>query len=228
MMSSPWASSQASASWPGVHFFSLAMASMRATRSRFFSKFSPWNRGEFRRVIVGCKILEAFDLAGKKTAAKRTVGYESDSHFARSSEDFVFRIAAPQRILRLQCCDRMHFVSAADGVRGRFGQSEIVNFSCFHEFRHHADGFFNRHRWIDAVLIIQIDSFNAETLQTGVARFANIFRTTVDAANGGISAVADDPEFCGEKKPWRAIYGWPCQPIFRYRHSHKCPRCRER
>jgi hypothetical protein len=40
-MSSPWASTQARASWDGVHFFRQAIASTRATSSRFLPKFSP-------------------------------------------------------------------------------------------------------------------------------------------------------------------------------------------
>src|SRR5713101_6327205 len=42
-MSSPWASSQARASCPGVQPFSPAICSILLTRSRFFWKFSPWN-----------------------------------------------------------------------------------------------------------------------------------------------------------------------------------------
>ena len=48
-MSSPWASTQASASWDGLHCFRFAIASTCSTSSRFFWKFSPWNRGVFRR-----------------------------------------------------------------------------------------------------------------------------------------------------------------------------------
>ncbi len=48
-MSSPCASTHASASCEVVQRFRVASASPGPTRSRFFWKFSPWKRGEFRR-----------------------------------------------------------------------------------------------------------------------------------------------------------------------------------
>ena len=39
-------------------------------------------------VVVWCKILEALDLAGEKTAAERAVGYKSDSQLARRGREF--------------------------------------------------------------------------------------------------------------------------------------------
>ncbi len=48
-MSSPCASTHASASWAGVQPFSVAMAATASTSARFFAKFSPWKRGERRR-----------------------------------------------------------------------------------------------------------------------------------------------------------------------------------
>ena len=52
-MSSPWASTQPKASCAGVHFFRMANASIRSTNFRLRSKFSSWNRGEFRRQSPG-------------------------------------------------------------------------------------------------------------------------------------------------------------------------------
>src|SRR5260370_32703779 len=88
-------------------------------------------------------------------------------------------------MLRLQRGNRMHFVSATDGFRGSFRQSEVADFPGAHQSRHRAHGFFDGHGWIDAVLIIQVDSFNPESLQAGVTRCAHIFRPAVDTARGG-------------------------------------------
>src|SRR6266571_5517091 len=68
-----------------------------------------------------------------------------------------------------------------------------------HKRRHRADGLFNWNGRIDAMLVIQIDGFNAEALQACIARLAHIFRTAVDAAHIGIGFVANDSEFSGEK-----------------------------
>src|SRR5258708_10225827 len=93
----------------------------------------------------------------------------------------------------------MHFVSATDGFRGSFRQSEVADFPGAHQARHRAHGFFDGHGWIDAVLIIQVDSFNPESLQAGVTRCAHIFRPAVDTARGGVGFVANDSKLSGEK-----------------------------
>ena len=49
------------------------------------------------------------------------------------------------------------------------------------------------------MLVIQVDGFNAEALQAGIARCAHIFGPAVDAARGRIGFVANDSEFRGEK-----------------------------
>ncbi len=48
-MSSPWARTQASASWAGVTSFSAAISRSFATIRPFASRFSPWKRGWVRR-----------------------------------------------------------------------------------------------------------------------------------------------------------------------------------
>jgi len=146
-------------------------------------------------VIVRRKIFEAFDLTGEKAAAERAIGNEGNSQLTGCRQDFIFRIAAPQRVFRLQRGDRMHFVRAPNGAGGSLGQSEVANFARFHQLRHRTDRFFDRHSWIDAVLVIQVDSFHAQAFQTVIAARAEIFGFAVHAAHRRIRFAAHNSEF---------------------------------
>src|SRR5260370_6432523 len=64
------------------------------------------------------------------------------------------------------------------------------------------------------MLVIQIDSFNAEALQACIARLAHIFRTAVDAAHGGIGFVANDFEFSSQKNPGAGSPEGPANQYF--------------
>jgi hypothetical protein len=55
-----------------------------------------------------------------------------------------------------------------------------------HQFRHGADGLFDRHGGVDPVLVVEIDVVDAEPLQRGVARAAHVLRLAID----GTSAVS--------------------------------------
>ncbi len=99
----------------------------------------------------------------------------------------------------MQGRNRMDFVRPADGRGGRLRQSEVAHLSGTNQFRHRAHGFFDRHIGIDAVLIIQIDSFRTQPFQAGVTARADIFRPPVDAARCGICPVSHNPELGGQK-----------------------------
>ena len=62
-------------------------------------------------------------LAVRKTTAKRAIGDEADAKLAHRIEQLSFRVAAPERILRLQRGDRMNFLRASDRVGCGFGQA---------------------------------------------------------------------------------------------------------
>src|SRR5260370_19078398 len=88
----------------------------------------------------------------------------------------------------------MNFVGAANGFGRRFGETEVADLACFHEFSHRAHGIFDRRIWIDAMLIIEIDNVGAEALQTGFASGADEFGTTGNFAPGGIVGISQDSE----------------------------------
>jgi len=90
-------------------------------------------------------------------------------------------------------------VSAANRVRGGFGEADVADFALANEIGESADGFLDGSFGIDAVLVVQIDRVDAEALEAGVAGGANVSGRAVDAAKGCVGFVADDAEFCGEE-----------------------------
>jgi len=133
----------------------------------FFWKFFALEARRIPAVIVRRKILEAFDLAGEKAAAKRAISDESNPQIARCGQDFIFRIAASRANTQFAerrsdaLCERAGWCwQKPRTIRG----SELcpplpappshptVFFFFFFLFL-----FFDRHSWVDAVLVIQVN-----------------------------------------------------------------------
>src|SRR5206468_7270669 len=124
----------------------------------------------------GAEVLETLHLAGEEAAPERAVGHEADAQLAARLEDAAspLGVAAPQRILALHGGDRVHRVRAAQRVGRAFGEAEVAHLARLHELRHRADRLLDRHGRIDAVLVVEIDRFEAEPLQAAVAGVAHI------------------------------------------------------
>ena len=120
--------------------------------------------------------------------AERAVGPHADAEFFADRQNLGLQIACPQRVLALQRRDRMHLVSAADGVRRRFGQAQMTHFAGLDQFGHRADGFFDGNSWIDAMLVIQIDMIDAEPLEAGIAGRMYVLGCSIDAGERAIGA----------------------------------------
>src|SRR5581483_7759258 len=132
-------------------------------------------------VIVRREIVRRAVASREEPATERTVGDERDPELAAQREQFVFRIAAPHRVLGLQRRDRMHRRRAPDRRRSRLRQAEETNLAGAHEIRHRADRLFDRDVRVDAVLVIEIDRVDLQALQRRVARLADVLRRSVDA-----------------------------------------------
>ena len=168
-MSSPWASTHASASWPGVQSLSAAISLTRSTSSRLRAKFSPWKRGLLTAEVVGLEVLRRRDLAGQKAAAERAVGDEADPELTHGVEDLVLGIARPQRVLGLQRRDRVDRVRAADRLGRRLRQPEEADLAGVDQLGHRADGLLDRHPGVDPVLVVEVDVVDGEAPQRRVA-----------------------------------------------------------
>src|SRR5258707_15796003 len=93
----------------------------------------------------------------------------------------------------------MHFLGAANSLRGSLGQAEVAHLARAYELGHGTDCLFDRDIGIDAMLIIEIDHIDAEPFQAGVARRAHIRSASVDATYVGVGLAAKDAKFRGQK-----------------------------
>src|SRR6476646_9029215 len=75
----------------------------------------------------------------------------------------------------------MYSMGAADRVWPCFRETEITYLALAYEFSHGADSLYYWRIGIDAVLIIEVNSFDAETLKTCFATGAYIIRGTLHA-----------------------------------------------
>ena len=157
--SSPWASTQASASWPACTPFSAASSSTSRTSSRLRSKFSPWKRGEWRRKSSGVEVLDRPDRARAGTRARAasrrrsrcraraaSAGPPSASRASTAST----RSAAP-RSGATACARRI-----VSGRRLAESPSE-ADLARLDELGHRADGLLDRRVGVDAVLVVEVD-----------------------------------------------------------------------
>src|ERR1700730_3114615 len=71
----------------------------------------------------------------------------------------------------------------ANGLRRGFRQADRARFALTHKRAHRANGFFDWHIRIDAMLVVKIDIISAEAFQTGVADAARVFRRPIDAGD---------------------------------------------
>ena len=82
----------------------------------------------------------------------------------------------------------MHGVGAADGLRRGLGESEIAHLALSDELGHGADGLFDRHRLVDAVLVVEVDVLDTEALQRGFAGGVHVLGPSVDADPAAVLA----------------------------------------
>src|SRR5580698_4258527 len=82
---------------------------------------------------------------------------------------------------------------APDGFRRRLRKTQVAHLAGFDEVRHRADSLLDRHGAIHAMLIIEVDLFDAEALERGVASRPYVFGPSVDLAS--TIGMADDSEF---------------------------------
>ena len=66
--------------------------------------------------ITGIEAGRIFDLPGQEAAPQRAVGHEGNVQFPAGIQDFALGVAAPQRIFRLQRCNRMNGSGTTNGL----------------------------------------------------------------------------------------------------------------
>ena len=82
-------------------------------------------------------------------------------------------------------------VGAADGLGPGFGEPEVADLALLDQARHRAHRLLDRHRVVDAVLVVEIDDVDFEPLEARLARLPHIFGRTVDLEALGRADLAE-------------------------------------
>jgi hypothetical protein len=159
-----------------VQPFSAARASKRATSARLWAKFAAWKRG-----CAALDLRQIGDGAGEKAPTQRRIGYEADPQCPRRLARVLGFGAVEQREFRLHRGDGMHRVGAADRLGLRLRQAEMADLALLDQPRHPANRLLDRHRGIDAMLVVEVDGLDAQPLQAGFAGLQHVVGPPVDA-----------------------------------------------
>ena len=192
-MSSPCASSQASATCAGVAPTSEATASTSSTMRRFCSKLPSVKRGLVLRQSSSARSSGERIVAGEEAVSERRVGHEADAELAQQRQQLGLRVAGPQGVLRLQRGDRVHGVGAADRRGAGLGQADVQDLALGDQLGQGADGVLDRGVRVDPVLVVEVDAVGAEPLQGALDRGADVRRAAVEHA-GAAAGVRDEAE----------------------------------
>ena len=72
-------------------------------------------------------------------------------------QDVLLRLAPPQRVFALQRRDRLHRVGAANSLRTRLGQAEVLDLALGDQLLDGTGDVLDRDVGVDAVLVEQVD-----------------------------------------------------------------------
>jgi len=72
-------------------------------------------------------------LASKESLAERAVWDEPDTQLFKGGDDFRLRFPRPQRVLALQCGDRLNRVRAANRLRAGLGKAKVFGLALLHQ-----------------------------------------------------------------------------------------------
>src|SRR5207249_5878383 len=100
--------------------------------------------------------------------------------------DLVLRVAAPERVLRLERADRVRRVRTPDSRGRRLGEAEVTHLAGAHQLCHRADSLLDRHARVDPVLVVEVDVLDAEPAERRVAGLTHILWPTVHAGPGPV------------------------------------------
>lgn len=104
--------------------------------------------------VILRQFIKTSERASQETATKRRVRDKANAERPASWQNLILNIPLPQRILALQRRNRRNSSRAAQRFWASLGQADMLDFPFGDQLRHRADGLFNRHIGIDAVLII--------------------------------------------------------------------------
>src|SRR5712692_2683101 len=126
-------------------------------------------------------------LAGQQAAAERRIGDVGDAELAGRAQGFLRLGAVEQRVFALNGGDRMDAVGATDRLGPRLAEAEGANLALLDQLGHGADRLLDRHGRINAVLVIEVDDFDAQPFQARIARLRDVSGAAVDAVEAALA-----------------------------------------
>src|SRR4029077_17501600 len=85
----------------------------------------------------------------------------------------------PERILALNCRDRLDCVCATNRLHSWLGKAEVLHLAFLNQFLHRSRHVFDWHVGVDPVLIEQIDHIGSESLERSVSNFFDVLRSAI-------------------------------------------------
>ncbi len=134
--------------------------------------------------------------AGEQAAAERSIGEKGDAEVTGQLARLGRLLAVEQREFALYRGERVGGMGPADALGPRLAEPDEADLTRFDEPRHGPDRLLDRHRRIDAVLVIEIDDLDPEPLQARLAGLGDIGGAAVDPV--GAARPAGLAEFAGE------------------------------
>src|SRR4051794_12231570 len=160
-----WCSSHASAICPGGGGFALGDVREQVDDGPVVFERLRGEAGDGAAdVVAGIEAGRRGDGAGEEALAQRAVRHEPDAELLAGAQNFFLGTPPPQRVLALDGRHGLDRVSPADRVGGRLGQAEVLDLAGFDELLDGAGDFFDGHLWVDAVLVVEVDGVDAESL----------------------------------------------------------------
>lgn len=122
-------------------------------------------------------------VAAQEAARDRAEGNEADTELAAGVEHRDLGVARPERILGLQRRDRVHCVGLSQRVGRNLGQADGADLARAHQVAQRAHAVLDRHRFVPAVQVVEVDHVGVEALERFLAGRANGLGAAVDHAH---------------------------------------------
>ena len=144
--------------------------------------------GQAHAIVVAAERGGLVDFAGEEAPAKRTKGYEADPEVLAGRQDVGFGRTPPEGIFALDGRHRLDRMGAADRLRARLGQAEMLDLAGGDQVPDRARDVLDRHVRVDPMLIVEIDDLNPQPLQRAFNGLPDVFRATVEGAGAEVMA----------------------------------------
>ena len=158
--------------------------------------------GEARDAATEVGAIEScggIDLAGEKAFAEGAEGNKTDAEFFRRGQHRFFGLTPEERVLTLKRGDGLHGVGAADGGGAGFREAEMLDLALLDEAFDGAGDVFDRNLEVDAMLVVEVDRINLETLERFFRDLPDVVWMAVEGVPlAAVIGIGFPTKFCGD------------------------------